>query len=392
MGSWDCYCAICGGPFWGVKVSQKPRTPGFRRRKAKEIENRRQGRETYRKDMISVEEQDEDDESDSHESYDEAQSYDPDVVSEDDAKWTETLHVLAFNSESEQAFVSGPGNYNDYGSVSVEEGDDPNALGSDLDSMFCYSRFDSEPIFPFHWCCYEILAKFLTGSFDDGKLDKNLLFSVMEELATDHSCSLWVLDYDIVGHMQGQWWENHAGFELLVSPPRGMPGVSEVILSMFETGALKPMSGKIDLGGRVRKDLFAKTSYDIIHRICIFASDADLANLGRASWPVHLLLRNNNQFWRQRLWSSLPWFFELQELLEQDDTLLQTNDGQRVFQWAERVTRPEKWLTGPLMSVANRRRIWSVCEQLGEIYWLREEEQNDPDMSDVLNHPCGTFQ
>lgn len=32
MGSWDCYCGICGGPFATLSVAQKPRSQRFLRR------------------------------------------------------------------------------------------------------------------------------------------------------------------------------------------------------------------------------------------------------------------------------------------------------------------------------------------------------------------------
>lgn len=253
----------------------------------------------------------------------------------------------------------------DRGIVDVEDGDDPNALGADIPSMICYSR-DHETIFPFHWCCYEILAKCLTGSFDDGMLDKDLLFRIMGRLTPVSDHLLSGIDYGIVSGMQGLFRESHAGFEVVVSHPRDVPGAIEAVLSMLDSNAFKPMYARADIGNRVRHDPLSRIPYDIVHIICGLISDTDLINLARASYHVHVLLRNNNQFWRERLRDPLPWFFEFQELLEEDQTLLQTNDAQRVLQWAERVTRPEKWVAGPLMGIANRRRIWSVCEQLGE--------------------------
>lgn len=281
--------------------------------------------------------------------------------------------------------MSGPGTYNDCWGVSVESGDDPNAEDVNLDMPSCYHNLDAicDAIFPFHWCCYEILTKCLTGSFDDDRLDKDLLYSVMQGLSLDAGTCLRVVDYGDAARMQGQNWETLAGYEFIVSHPFNVPGASELTLSMFGTDAFEPKSSCTDLGRGVRDDPFVRTSYDIIYRISKFISDDELANLARASWPVHALLRNNHQFWRQRLKASFfPWFFELRDLLEQDQALLQTNNAHRIFQWAESMTRPKKWLAGPLMGVANRRRIWSVCEQLGGRYWPEKAEKDDTSMSD----------
>lgn len=283
-----------------------------------------------------------------------------------------------------RAFVSGPGCYNDYGSVLVESGDDPNAEDFDLDMPACYHNFldGSHVIFPFHWCCYEVLAKCLTGSFNDDDLDKDLVYGIMRELAPSCGSSLSIA-YGDVRFMQGQFWEILAGYEYVVSHPRNVPGADEVVLSILSSDAFKTKPSCTDLRNRVRHDPFARTPYDIIYRISKFISDQELVNLARASWPVHALLRDNNQFWRQRLRASIfPWFFELRELLEQGQTLSQTNNAQRIFHWADWSTRPRKWLTGPLMGVANRRRIWTVCEKLGEMYWSLKEDKDDVSKSD----------
>lgn len=277
--------------------------------------------------------------------------------------------------------MSGPGTLNGPGHVLVRNGDDPNAQDVDLNLPTC---FDSRGgIFPFHWSCYRMLCKCLTGSFDDGGLDKDLLYNIMEELSPYCVNALENIDYGDASEMQGeQTWETLAGFEFIVSHPWKMRGARELILSMLQADAFRPRSCRAELGSRVRDDPFVRTPYDIVHKISSFIPDKGLVNLARASWPVHVLLRNNNQFWWQRLRTSLPWFFELQWLLERDQTLLQTNNVQLIFQWAERMTRPQKWLSGPLMGVANRRRIWSVCEQLGGRYWPQKEEKDNAPISD----------
>lgn len=106
MGSLDCYCAICGGPFCGIKVSEKPRTAAFLRKRVEEVETQRLGREDSRAGHHEAET--EDDERESHERHDEAHTYDQDVISEAEVEWAETLHVLACNHDSEEPTVLVP--------------------------------------------------------------------------------------------------------------------------------------------------------------------------------------------------------------------------------------------------------------------------------------------
>lgn len=100
MGSWDCYCAICGGPFVGVDVSRKPRTARFRRRWAR-AKKRQEGDLSDDEDVSSEGEPDDDNES--LNSFEEDNEYDPEVVSEQEVGWIESLHVLGFNPEAKGA-------------------------------------------------------------------------------------------------------------------------------------------------------------------------------------------------------------------------------------------------------------------------------------------------
>lgn len=190
--------------------------------------------------------------------------------------------------------MSGPGTYNDCLGVSVDSGDDPNAKDVDLDMPSCYRNLDDmcDAIFPIHWCCYELLTKCLTGSFDDDRLDKDLLYSVMQGLLLDSGTCSRVVGHGDADRMQGQNWETLASYEFVVSHPLNVPGSSEFILSLFSTVAFKPRSSCTDFGRRVREDHFARTPYDFIYRISKFISDDELPNLARASWPYRLWRQN----------------------------------------------------------------------------------------------------
>lgn len=100
MGSWDCYCAICGGPFVGAEPSRKPRTARFRRKWAKKTKKHRERELPDDASVSSASEGEQDDDTTSLDAYEEDNSYDPQVISAEDVKWIETLHVLGFNVEA----------------------------------------------------------------------------------------------------------------------------------------------------------------------------------------------------------------------------------------------------------------------------------------------------
>jgi hypothetical protein len=63
----------------------------------------------------------------------------------------------------------------------------------------------------------------------------------------------------------------------------------------------------------------------------------------------------------------LPWLWELDELMA-STTLPPNFDYKGLFLWLDSSTMPEIGIYGPLMGIANRRRIWGVCQQLLPLY------------------------
>jgi len=99
MGSWDCYCAICGGTFGGGQVAAQPRTARFLRH--------HRNQDTDHNETEAEEEANEEEEDDadgvpgSVDSWEEDHSYDPEIISEEDIEWTNTLHILGFNADAQ---------------------------------------------------------------------------------------------------------------------------------------------------------------------------------------------------------------------------------------------------------------------------------------------------
>lgn len=155
---------------------------------------------------------------------------------------------------------------------------------------------------------YELLVKCITGSFDVNEIDKDLLFGFMLELSRDCYRNLGI-DYGVTSSMQEQFWKVTPGYQLDVSNPWEVPGIHEVVLSIFETNKFKPtLIADIDLEGRARNGSFDNLPYDLVSKFTTLLTDGDLFSLANASWHVHSLLRDNSSFWRQRLNLSMSWF------------------------------------------------------------------------------------
>jgi hypothetical protein len=76
---------------------------------------------------------------------------------------------------------------------------------------------------------------------------------------------------------------------------------------------------------------------------------------------------------------------ELWALLEEQAQLGRELSYKAVYLWLKKVTVPRYGMRGPLLSFANRRRIWGVCEQLATHYTrqlrVRPVESPDPSIS-----------
>jgi hypothetical protein len=105
MGSWDCYCAVCGGPF-GLRneaIARKPRSARFR---AQHQLDRSVGARdpklfstggTMCRGSVGDHGTPQDEDHEDTGSCDEDHSYDPEVVSQDQIRWSESLLVIGFN-------------------------------------------------------------------------------------------------------------------------------------------------------------------------------------------------------------------------------------------------------------------------------------------------------
>jgi hypothetical protein len=223
----------------------------------------------------------------------------------------------------------------------------------------------------------------LTGSNDVTQIDKDLLFNVMQELAPDSTSRLY-LDYGNPGPDDEQFWISEPGMEFLLAHPTAQTGDTahwKTVISDLDFNISIPSH---DLGPRVKHDPFTKLPYDLIYKICCLLPSKSLLSLGSASWPVQSVLQNNDKFWKGRIKSLFPWFLELQGLINDPD-ILRKKSAKALFIWADKTSTAKVGMTGPFMGLANRRRIWGVCEQLAGLY-LPRLRGTDGSQADPIEH------
>jgi hypothetical protein len=260
----------------------------------------------------------------------------------------------------------------------VKAGKDPRDTGADSHSVYYVYEPDKETVaFPIHEACFKLFTKHVATG-ERRKVDKDVLYAVMCQKTGEMGKSL-ELNY---GNIEGpdQFWESMAGDEWTVADPATKPGIEEVVKSMLPAKLFdSPSTPELDLAHKVRHDPLTVLPYDVLHNIFGQLSIKDTISLMKASWHTFDSTRDQS-FWRLMIRVHIvPFFWELDSLLK-DTKFPNTFDWKGTFQWLNEITQGTFAMEGPLMSIANRRRIWEVCQQLAPSYHkkLNAEAYTDP--------------
>lgn len=109
-----------------------------------------------------------------------------------------------------------------------------------------------------------------------------------------------------------------------------------------------------------------------MHQIMLLLPSQSVVALCNASYPIHTSFRSSNRpFWRAAIHSCMPWFWEIHILIKHGTVDDETTDYKGLFLWLEKNTESRLGMEGPFLGVANRRRIWGVCEQYAPLYSSR---------------------
>ncbi|KAF5974441.1 hypothetical protein FBULB1_7791 [Fusarium bulbicola] len=106
----------------------------------------------------------------------------------------------------------------------------------------------------------------------------------------------------------------------------------------------------------------------VISGVSEFLDNESLINLFCASLETYPSLRDSGSFWKRRIITHLPYFLELHEYLIEQSQSLDNRDIRKIFLWADAASKPRSGVNRLMFPVANHRRIWNVCEQIGGIY------------------------
>lgn len=96
MSNWECYCAICGGPFYEVQITKKSKSARARRRQQQKRDS--QLAEKGKGDDSAYNNNDEYDEN--NDEVEGEDGYDAEIINEEETQWVQTLHIIGFDKNA----------------------------------------------------------------------------------------------------------------------------------------------------------------------------------------------------------------------------------------------------------------------------------------------------
>ncbi|KAH6842295.1 hypothetical protein B0I37DRAFT_407388 [Chaetomium sp. MPI-CAGE-AT-0009] len=388
MGCFDVYCAICGCSLvrGGDVGSTSPADLERRRRRVtqKRVELER-GKPVNPGPDITVPIGEE-----AWHLENEAHSYDPTLVTRESLEWLTTSCCLGINPQAQggpKAFISGGVEYYSCRAAVVQAGSDPNEPpGIEHKGLSCYSLTDPAA-FPFHPCCLSILADVVTGSTDVTKIDKDALYNAMSELDHPYEACLRI-NYGNINNGD-QTWGSIPGEEFAATNPGTTPEITDLLANCLADERFQMRQDGLGITRKVHvQDPFAALPPEIQRNIFRFLSRDSLLALLKASWAA-FCTTHHNSFWKWFLKHDMPWMTELRLLLD-NPRLAPEPNYKALYMWLIQVTTPRFGMDGPFMGLANRRRIWSVCEELAPRYFrqLHVLPRQSPDDTMLQGATC----
>ncbi|KAJ5606323.1 hypothetical protein N7510_009104 [Penicillium lagena] len=322
MGGFDVYCAICGSTFQSES-------------------------------NLSI---DSDDETD--------QTYSGEVIGESDLTWLQTLRALGLNADipgERKSFITGQGYCKDAGFIVADRGDDPNVP---YDAYFCayygYRGMEDRVVFPFHEVCYKDI---LLRCFENEKIRGDVLYALCEEMSQDRGNGLAWTCGDPMPPCD-QYWECRKGEEILVTHPVKIPQLAsyseEIKELLVDVEKKSPESRAV----KDTHDIFDKLPFELRQTIFDLLPIGSVLALKAASCSMHACPYGS---WKQRLEIGMPWFWEVRDIDPFKSQALEARLSRMIVE----LEKKSQYKAGPvdyIPGLANRRRIWAICEDIKALY------------------------
>ncbi|CZT20359.1 uncharacterized protein RCC_06218 [Ramularia collo-cygni] len=402
MGDWEIYCAICAAGF-AVPIYDDDDYPGDGNNDEVESGDDDHEEEDGDAEMDDAEDDDgADDIADDDNAANDAAEADEDTATEDNGaadqqeteddpeeddaairrvknlfpkeiavqrlQWLKKFRTIGQNPHASgltQCYLTGPAVQHEFGEAGIQRGDHPNAQTLEEDAVSCYRKDDEETgDLPVHDSCFTILCRVFArarGIDFEWKPDEtnaefpfelDSLFSCLASTRGEYECFLQ-LDHGFEPEQYfGLEWERiYDFFDPLESVD--LESLTRDATTTKSTTATSS-SGSNDLLDVLPNELHAK--------ILDLTPQEDLVPFMKASGTIRRITEPE-KFWKHRLQLDAPWLWEMKN----DDTRNWKERYNAVMMQAFKPMR-EAEKGSHVSGLANRKRIWHVCEQILQLY------------------------
>lgn len=269
--------------------------------------------------------------------------------------------------------------------MATETRTDPAFAGVEVRTLRAYrNKKGPERVIPFHWECYKTLALYLIGTSDTTRIRKGALYRALDKFSvvrnshrqpilSEYRCLS--LDYGDANEAQKDYWECIPGQDYTVFSPQCQVQL-KCDMAAYISGPEFEKPRQYHHESKRESKPLTLLPETVIFGVSEFLDNESLISLFCASLETYSSLRDNISFWKGRIMTHLPYFFELHECLKEQSQMLENRDLRKIFLWADAASKPRSGVPRFMFPVANRRRIWNVCEQIGGIY--SQEPQRRP--------------
>ncbi|EAW15293.1 F-box domain protein [Aspergillus clavatus NRRL 1] len=305
--------------------------------------------------------------------------YDAEVLAQSgDLTWLEDLYAFGYNPQAaggKKTFITGPGVCSPWGEVELSPADAPDSSFRNRESPVTIPAYhdwsgeftDMPSVYPVHQACFnDLLRRCLAGS-PDGEIDEDVLF----RLRTDRDLKV---DYGLPSPPREQFWERQQGHEAVVANPVEIPQLVDVMgrLRWLFSVEEEEQQG-LEAAGCLPSDPFYGLPDDI--RLAIFENLPMTSILAvRVASGAMRSSAILPKWWGRKIRIERPWCWELHAVIPAVPTAPATRLYGIFVDIDDKSTYDEtsNCFWGGLV---NRRRIWSVCEEIKTVYYQQLAEQ-----------------
>ncbi|RAK72231.1 uncharacterized protein BO72DRAFT_472584 [Aspergillus fijiensis CBS 313.89] len=241
--------------------------------------------------------------------------------------------------------------------------DEVRALGINADSPATDRNDEEAPhVFPFHFICYEDILLRCVWKVSR-QLQRQVLFNAFEALH-DWGYVRLNVDYGAPNPPEGQYWEANKGEEVLVVNPVKIPELDAHLGRITKyRGMSKKTAAKT---GPQQQEIFSRLPIELRHELFRALPVGSILSLKAASAVMHATPLPA-RVWRRKLACEVPWLWELADC----DVFQSQEVEYRASELLLNIDRRSRYTAENDdydFGLANRRRIWGVCEQIRSKY------------------------